>query len=236
MPSAMPTEFECRVNQDGFFGRESETTLEVEYKYDITYNASAAPLETEILPDVEVAVADKLLGLLFNSLCDFSRRRRRLKGRKLAVVGITGSPDEYVIEQVNCLLAPPAGYDCKVVDGSATIYTDGTGEIFDVQGDSQKTIKEAMDSNEIDSAHPDILSVTFRVLTPLQITDNNPSNASRSTGDPIPVFAYVVMAGGGAMILLAALIAYRRRREDEDLEDEFDLDDSGENSFDGGFE
>lgn len=84
----------------GIFGDiEQEVFRTIEYGYELEASTTATEIEENIIPLVESAVTESILGEIFPN-CTSVRRRRQLRtSRQLEVTGVTQIPDDLVLDE-----------------------------------------------------------------------------------------------------------------------------------------
>lgn len=99
-PTSTPTTFEC-ATQDGYYGviGSAEEVFTIEFGYEIEATADAN-IESDVLPLVEKAVTDSILGEIFTECSD----RRKLKAirRRLEITGVTQDPEDLILQDGKC--------------------------------------------------------------------------------------------------------------------------------------
>jgi len=209
-PSARPTEG-CRV-QNGVFGDvNQEQTRTIEFGYEMEFR-DTADAEQDLIPKVEGAITDSILGLVFAE-CETSRRLR--VSRRLEVTGVSQNPEDLIMDDVVCGEIDD-GNDCVVVSGALTLYASDAESAAALEDEIIDAIKANMDSGELNKVDDSIVRVTYTELqsdgdASKSINDGNEQVGNNNT----PVLVGALVAAG--VVLAAVLgVAYKRRSNDED--------------------
>jgi hypothetical protein len=98
---------DCTSDETGSFGETlTEKQISINYHYEIELSTiDTSILESEIIPELERAVSDKLLPHFFGEKNCYETRRLLVSGqskRKLEIVGISAAHSNVVSDQSEC--------------------------------------------------------------------------------------------------------------------------------------
>ena len=220
----------CVLVQNNFYGSVDGESQFINFVYEVETVQVPTDTMENIIMALEAAIAEKALPTLFGDACPSARR---LKGRRLAAIGVSTFPVDRVIDRksnskkfmirlccqtnhlfstVPCQVAlADDGNLCSVFDGIFTIFTDGT----DVDNDAVlSVITTAASNGEFDDAHVDVLKVVIITVNPDGVADNTVEESGNQVGDSpqLGLGMYIGVAAGSLLIIGAAFF-YRRSRK-----------------------
>mmetsp|Transcript_6593 Transcript_6593/g.8358 ORF Transcript_6593/g.8358 Transcript_6593/m.8358 type:complete len:628 (-) Transcript_6593:326-2209(-) len=234
----------CDINQlNGEFGTISSNVNIVAFYYQIESEPNPSEsVEDNILPDVEIAIANLLIRYFFGSCPNNRSNIRKLANiRKLedivggTVVGVSSKPNDVIISD-SC--EPNTTHPCHLFEGRLSIYMEEPSSDI-ARSDTNKMvldkIERGMDSGALNSAHEDVIQIKYMTnineLSDDAIIDNE-NQGDDNLADDTSVLNTNYLAGLiiGALIISSSICFARyfngRKRSIpiEDNEDDEDFD------------
>jgi hypothetical protein len=205
---------------------------EISYNQPIDFDNLAKDSLHNVVFQVELEIASYLLrqsGEFVRAPCNSARRLMMArKTQEVRNVGLTVGPDDEVV--ATCESDSPEKL-CYWVEGYFQVYTVGTEGNATLSEESiLADLKGAMNSGELDDAHPAIIGLSYQDSLPKSTADgatsdkpdegNGEDTISPSGGGPDA--AIIVGASVGAALLVAAVaLISRKRRRGQDDQSEF---------------
>jgi hypothetical protein len=98
-PSGTPTTSSCTTTAGIFGDIDQEVVRTIEYGYELEASTTAAEIEENVIPLVESAVTESILGEIFADCMSVKKLRRQLRtSRQLEVTGVTQDPEDLVLD------------------------------------------------------------------------------------------------------------------------------------------
>ena len=123
----------------------------------------------------------------------------------------------YFLFTVQCGTRGDGTNSCNVVDGGLSIFIDGAPS--DEEQTILATLKQGMDDNEFNSAHPGIIRVTMidlSAVNPAQEDEGNGAAPADTDKPPNRALIFSLIAGFTTILLALAAFAWRRRQKEEE--------------------
>eukprot|EP00557_Chaetoceros_sp_GSL56_P014101 CAMPEP_0176483272 /NCGR_PEP_ID=MMETSP0200_2-20121128/3830_1 /TAXON_ID=947934 /ORGANISM="Chaetoceros sp., Strain GSL56" /LENGTH=335 /DNA_ID=CAMNT_0017879663 /DNA_START=153 /DNA_END=1160 /DNA_ORIENTATION=+ len=142
----------CTENTDGSFGNTSTTAIQVIYNFEMV-TVSNTDVESTLS-----ALEDDISSAVAGSGIVSCMRRRKLR-RKLAVTGLSSSPQDKVLDEECSLVEDVGTGNCNVIEGRLTVYVDGNSD--QVTSDVKSVIKNGMEDGHFASSSDDIIQLVY---------------------------------------------------------------------------
>jgi len=165
--------------ETGVFGSTSDTSVEIEYAYEMEYDANSSSSDLFIMQEnLEEAINEKVIPTLMGGG----------DGYESNVVGLGVSPLDQVLHNVDCAQVPQDGNNCVLVKGTMTVYLQSNTSLPDsAKEETLSVIEEGMENDEFDSVS-DVINDVRYVTLPL--TDENGMFGSASDNAIKVEYAY----------------------------------------------
>jgi len=139
------------TDENGLFGTNSSTAVEVDYAYELEYNKDGNL--SDIISDAESAINEEVIPAVMG-------------GSEPSAVGVSAIPDDQIVETVSCSVQPAANNDCVVIMGTVTVYLDDENPPVSTSEEVESTVREAISDaistdNDIVSSNDDIRDIRF---------------------------------------------------------------------------
>ena len=211
----------CRTT-DGDFGSQDGEALTVDFQYavELDQGLSEEDYLANVIPDLEVDMADYVILSLFDeSLVCTERRTLRDRGRHLAnMIGLSAHPLDSVPSDVDC-----TGVFCYSMLGQMTLFfeKDSTGRNLQAESEAEQVkdaLRVGMNAGIFDN-NPPIVKVSYvegtdgeRGADGLSGTESVDENTS-SGPSTRQLVGWIWFGILGALFILAILYVIRRRRQ-----------------------